>query len=68
MEIISLKYSNCVGIFLCQEVKDTKVVEAKFFVSYSGTGIAVLTSTNRIFLVNNIVEPKVRQISEIPSK
>ncbi|CAL7934755.1 unnamed protein product [Xylocopa violacea] len=48
------------------EVKDTKVLEAKFFVSYSGTGIAVLTSTNRIFLVNNVVEPKVRQISEIP--
>ncbi|CAK9821167.1 Vacuolar protein sorting-associated protein 16 homolog [Anthophora plagiata] len=48
------------------EVKDTKVVEAKFFVSYNGTGIAVLTSTNRIFLVNNVVEPKVRQISEIP--
>ncbi|XP_029034323.1 vacuolar protein sorting-associated protein 16 homolog [Osmia bicornis bicornis] len=47
------------------EVKDTKVVEAKFFVSYTGTGIAVLTSTNRIFLVNNVVEPKVRQI-EIP--
>lgn len=49
-------------------MKDTKVVEAKFFVSYSGTGIAVLTSVNRIFLVNNIVEPKVRQISDIPSK
>ncbi|KOX72193.1 Vacuolar protein sorting-associated protein 16 like protein [Melipona quadrifasciata] len=48
------------------EVKDTKVVEAKFFASYSGTGIAVLTSVNRIFLVNNIVEPKVRQISDIP--
>ncbi|OAD57104.1 Vacuolar protein sorting-associated protein 16 like protein [Eufriesea mexicana] len=47
------------------EVKDTKIVEAKLFITYSGTGIAVLTSTNRIFLVNNIVEPKVRQISEI---
>lgn len=48
------------------EAKDTKVVAAKVFVSYSGTGVAVLTSTNRIFLVNNIIEPKVRQISEIP--
>ncbi|XP_076673507.1 vacuolar protein sorting 16 [Andrena cerasifolii] len=48
------------------EVKDTKVVEAKFFVTHSGTGIAVLTSTNHIFLVNNIIEPKVRQISEVP--
>ncbi|XP_076239321.1 vacuolar protein sorting 16 isoform X2 [Calliopsis andreniformis] len=48
------------------EVKDTKVIEAKIFTSYSGTGVAVLTSTNRIFLVNNVIEPKVRQISEIP--
>ncbi|XP_043252548.1 vacuolar protein sorting-associated protein 16 homolog isoform X1 [Colletes gigas] len=48
------------------EVKDTKVVEAKFFTSYSGTGIAVLTSTQQIFLVNNIVEPKVRQMSAVP--
>lgn len=44
------------------------MVEAKIFSSYSGTGIAVLTSANRIFLVNNMVEPKVRQISEIPSE
>ncbi|KZC09045.1 PREDICTED: vacuolar protein sorting-associated protein 16 homolog [Dufourea novaeangliae] len=48
------------------EVKDTKVKEAKFFVTSSGTGIAVLTSTNHIFLVNNTAEPKVRQISEVP--
>lgn len=48
------------------KVKNTKVVEAKFFQSYNGTGIAVLTSTNHIFLVNNVAEPKVREISEIP--
>lgn len=63
------KHGNYIYGFLCtQEAKDTKVVAAKVFVSYSGTGVAVLTSTNRIFLVNNIIEPKVRQISEIPSK
>ncbi|XP_031845297.1 vacuolar protein sorting 16 [Nomia melanderi] len=48
------------------EAKDTKVVEAKFFVTHSGTGVAVLTSTNQIFLVNNTAEPKLRQISGVP--
>ncbi|XP_023245681.1 vacuolar protein sorting-associated protein 16 homolog [Copidosoma floridanum] len=49
-----------------EEVKETKVLEAKFFPSISGTGVAVLTSANRIFLVNNISEPKVRKFSDIP--
>ncbi|RLU24437.1 hypothetical protein DMN91_002526 [Ooceraea biroi] len=38
--------------------KDTKVIDAKFFTTLNSTGIAVLTSTNRIFLVNNVSEPK----------
>ncbi|KAK0096935.1 hypothetical protein PV326_003829 [Microctonus aethiopoides] len=48
------------------EAKNTKVIEAKFFTTVSGTGVAVLTSTNLIFLVNNVAEPKVRQLPEIP--
>lgn len=48
------------------EAKDTKVIDAKFFTTPGGTGVAVLTSTNRIFLVNNTAEPKIRQISNIP--
>ncbi|XP_011305829.1 vacuolar protein sorting-associated protein 16 homolog [Fopius arisanus] len=48
------------------EAKNTKVIDCKFFTTVSGTGIAVLTSTNAIFLVNNISEPKVRQLPEIP--
>ncbi|XP_015590032.1 vacuolar protein sorting-associated protein 16 homolog [Cephus cinctus] len=51
---------------LGNEAKETKVIEAKFFPTMNGTGVAVLTSTNRIFLVNNISEPKVRQLPEIP--
>ncbi|XP_043465460.1 vacuolar protein sorting-associated protein 16 homolog [Leptopilina heterotoma] len=47
------------------EAKQTKVIDAKFFVSVNGTGLAILTSTSRIFLVNNVSEPKVRQL-EIP--
>ncbi|GAB1867828.1 Vacuolar protein sorting-associated protein 16 homolog [Camponotus japonicus] len=48
--------------------KDTKVIDAKFFVTNesNNTGIAVLTSTNRIFLVNNVSEPKVRPITDMP--
>ncbi|XP_011699104.1 PREDICTED: vacuolar protein sorting-associated protein 16 homolog [Wasmannia auropunctata] len=46
--------------------KDTKVIDAKFFTTSNSTGIAVLTSANRIFLVNNVSEPKVRPITDMP--
>ncbi|XP_070168587.1 vacuolar protein sorting-associated protein 16 homolog [Polyergus mexicanus] len=46
--------------------KDTKVIDAKFFATSNSTGIAVLTSTNRIFLVNNVSEPKVRPVTDMP--
>ncbi|KAF7991263.1 hypothetical protein HCN44_002825 [Aphidius gifuensis] len=48
------------------EAKNTKVIDAKFFTTVNGTGVAVLTSTNLIFLVNNINDPKVRKLPEIP--
>jgi hypothetical protein len=51
-----------------QEAKDTKVIEAKIFTSLNGTGVAVLTSSYRIFLVNSVKEPKVRRLAEVPSK
>lgn len=51
-----------------KEAKDTKVIEAKFFTTPVGTGVAVLTSAYRIFLVTNASEPKIRRISNIPSK
>ena len=47
------------------EAKETKVSQAKFFPSLNGTGVAVLTTVNRIFLVNNVSEPKVRKISDL---
>lgn len=50
-----------------QEAKDTKLIEAKIFTSLNGTGVAVLTSSYRIFLVNNVKEPKVRRLAEVPS-
>ena len=51
-----------------QEAKDTKLIEAKIFTSVNGTGVAVLTSSYRIFLVNSVKEPKVRRLAEVPGK
>lgn len=51
-----------------EEASVTKIVEAKVFPSSTGTGIAVLTSKYRVFLVNSVKDPKVRQLPQIPSK
>lgn len=51
-----------------QEAKDTKVIDAKIFSSGSGTGVAVMTTNFRIFLINSIKDPKIRQLPEMPSK
>nr|CAD7406570.1 unnamed protein product [Timema poppensis] len=47
------------------EAKDTNIIEAKIFASVNGTGVVVLTSSYRFFLVNNVKEPKVRQLAEV---
>ncbi|GAB0090509.1 Vacuolar protein sorting-associated protein 16 homolog [Sergentomyia squamirostris] len=49
-----------------QEAKDTKVIDAKIFPSGSGTGVAVMTTNFRVFLVNSVKEPKNRQLPEMP--
>lgn len=51
-----------------QEAKDTKIVDAKIFASNSGTGVAVMTTNFRIFLINSIKEPKNRLLPEMPSR
>ena len=51
-----------------QEAKDTKVLDARIFPSSSGTGVAVMTTNFRIFLINSIKEPKNRQLPEMPSE
>lgn len=50
-----------------QEAKDTKVIGAKIFMSSAGTGVAIMTTNYRIFLVNSIKDPKTRQLPEMPS-
>ncbi|CAG9864088.1 unnamed protein product [Phyllotreta striolata] len=50
-----------------QKVQDSKVIDAKIFTSPRNfTGIAVMTSNFKIFIVNNINDPKTRQLSELP--
>ncbi|GFT27348.1 vacuolar protein sorting-associated protein 16 homolog [Nephila pilipes] len=50
-----------------QDVKDTKVLECRIFNSPKFyTGIAVLTGTFNIFLVNNIKDPRLRKMASVP--
>ncbi|CAK1543933.1 unnamed protein product [Leptosia nina] len=49
-----------------QEVRDTKVCKAQLFPNPHGIGLGVITTTNRMFLVSNVSEPKVRSVPDIP--
>ena len=51
-----------------QEAKDVKVIDCKIFSSYQGTGIAVLTSTCRVFIINSVDDPRIRRLAEVPGK
>ena len=48
-----------------QEAKDLKVISARVFQTQHATGVAVLTSSRRFFVVNNIQEPRVRKMSDV---
>lgn len=68
---IVLRY-NMFGEFqhkfsLGQEVKDTKVIDARIFASSFGTGVAVMTTKFRISLVNSVTVPKTQLLAEMPS-
>ncbi|XP_033732936.1 vacuolar protein sorting-associated protein 16 homolog [Pecten maximus] len=49
-----------------QEAKDVKVLDCEIFNSFQGTGIAVLTSTFRIFIINSVDDPRIRRLAEVP--
>lgn len=53
--------------YISDEAKDTKVIDARLFPTSSGTGVAVMTTNFRVFLINNIKDPKTRQLPEMPS-
>ena len=52
--------------FIFQDVKEVKAISCQFFNSYNGTGIAVMTSTYRLFVVNNVDDPRIRRLAEVP--
>ncbi|KAI0208263.1 hypothetical protein LSAT2_007080 [Lamellibrachia satsuma] len=49
-----------------QDAKDVGVTECQVYNSYQGTGIAVLTTTYRLFVVNNIDDVRIRRLQVIP--
>jgi len=49
-----------------QEAKDVKIIQCHIFNTFSGgTGVAVLTSSYRIFIVNNIDDIRLRRLAEV---
>ena len=55
-------------MFSFDKNKKQKIIDARFFHSYVGTGLAILTSTYQFFLVNNVYNPKRRTFSKIHGK
>jgi len=49
-----------------QEAKDVKILDAKIFASFQGTGIAVMTTSYRIFLISNVDSPRIVRLAEVP--
>ena len=45
-----------------QEAKDVKLKSAKIFPSLKGTGVAVLTTQNNFYVVQNTLEPRCRKL------
>ncbi|KAB0801758.1 hypothetical protein PPYR_03944 [Photinus pyralis] len=66
--IIHDLFGNFMHAFtLSQETQDAKIIDAKIFISPQNvTGIAVMTANYKLFVFNNILEPKKRQLSELP--
>lgn len=70
MVVLHDMFGNCLHTFsISQKVQDAKVIDGRIFTSPQNcTGIAIMTSNYRIFLINNILEPKTRQLSDLISK
>ncbi|XP_066599627.1 vacuolar protein sorting-associated protein 16 homolog [Prorops nasuta] len=47
---------------MANDTKGIKVIDAKFFKTSNGSGVAILTSAIKVLFVNNVAEPKVRKI------
>lgn len=49
-----------------QEAKEMKIIDANTFPTLSGTGLVVLTTNFRFFVVNNVKDPRIRRFPDIP--
>ncbi|CAL1533897.1 unnamed protein product [Lymnaea stagnalis] len=49
-----------------QEAKDVKILSAKIFPTVQGSGIAVMTTSFRIFLISNVDSPRIVRLAEVP--
>ncbi|KAL8612978.1 hypothetical protein ACOMHN_001061 [Nucella lapillus] len=49
-----------------QEAKDVKILDARIFTSFQGTGVAVMTTSFRIFLITNADAPRIIRLAEVP--
>ncbi|BFZ22188.1 hypothetical protein BsWGS_25227 [Bradybaena similaris] len=49
-----------------QEAKDVKILDAKVFPSFQGTGISVMTTSYRVFLITNVDSPRIVRLAEVP--
>lgn len=49
-----------------QEAREMKIIDARTFSSSTGTGLVVLTTNFRFFVVNNIKDPRIRRFPDIP--
>ena len=51
-----------------QEAKEMKIIDAGVFSTPSGTGLLVLTTNYRFFVVNNVKDPRIRRFPDIPGR
>jgi len=51
-----------------QEAKEMRIVDCQTFTTEQGTGVAVMTTAFRIFVINNVEssDPRIRRMAEIP--
>ncbi|GAB1599866.1 vacuolar protein sorting-associated protein 16 homolog [Argonauta hians] len=48
------------------EAKTLKVKDCKVFQGFHGTGIAIITNSLRVFIVNNVEDSRIRRLAEVP--
>lgn len=51
---------------LDQELRDSRIIDAKLFRSVHGTGIVLLTKSLTFYVYNDIYERKLRRLAEVP--